>query len=74
MPWPLIIELVAKYGLPFAEKMWSKWSSNSIPTQADFDELRALASQTAQDRIRLALVRAGIPLDSPQALSLLAAA
>jgi hypothetical protein len=74
MTWALLIQLIANYGLPFAEAVYKKWATGSVPTQADFDELRALGLQTAQDRMKLALVKAGVPLDSPQALAMLAMA
>lgn len=73
MGWEALIPIIAEYGIPLAEKLFQKWTSGAAPTQADFDELRGLASQTAQDRMKLALTRANIPLDSPQAIALLAA-
>lgn len=72
MSWSQLIAIIAQYGLPLAESLFKKWSTGSVPTQADFDELRALASQTASDRLKAALVRAGIPLDDPKAIALLA--
>jgi hypothetical protein len=72
MTWIALLPIIAQYGIPVAESIYKKWSSGSSPTQADFDELRALASQTAKDRAKLALVTAGIPLDSQQAITLLA--
>jgi hypothetical protein len=74
MNWALLVQLIAQYGLPFAESVYKKWASGAMPTQADFDELRALGSQTASDRMKLALAKAGIPLDSPQAVAMLAMA
>jgi hypothetical protein len=74
MNWAVLIPIIAQYGIPLAESLFQKWSSGSLPTQADFDALRALASQTAADRMKAALVRAGIPLDSPQAAALIAQA
>lgn len=74
MTWATLIPLILQYGLPYAEKLWSLITANNAPTQADFDALRALASQTAQDRMKANLTAAGIPLDSPQALALIAAA
>lgn len=72
MNWATLIAIIGQYGLPLAESLFKKWSTGSVPTQADFDELRALASQTASDRLKAALVRAGIPLDDPKAIALLA--
>jgi hypothetical protein len=72
MNWAILIPIIAQYGLPLAESLFQKWSAGAVPTQADFDQLRALAAQTASDRMKLALARAGIPLDDPKALALLA--
>lgn len=43
MTWAMIAQMTIQYGLPFAEKMWEKWSANTTPTKADWDELKALA-------------------------------
>lgn len=72
MHWTAIIAIVAEYGLPVAEALFKKWTDGNPPTQADFDELRTLASRTAEDRMKAALVKQGIPLDSEQAIALLA--
>jgi hypothetical protein len=74
MTWAILAPLIAQYGLAFAELLFQKWASGTAPTQSDFDQLRALGNQTAQDRMKLALTKAGIPLDSPQAIALLAMA
>lgn len=71
MTWASLIPLIVQYGLPYAEKLWSLWTSNTAPNQADFDALRSLASQTAQDRMKANLQAAGIALDSPQAIALI---
>lgn len=72
MTWASLIPIIVQYGLPYAEKLWTLWSSSSVPTQADFDTLRQLASQTATDRMKANLVAAGISLESDQAKALLA--
>jgi hypothetical protein len=74
MSWAILAPLIAQYGLPFAELIYQRWASGTAPTQADFDQLRALGLQTAQDRMKLKLTQAGIPLDSPQATALMALA
>lgn len=74
MSWATLIPIIAQYGLPYAEKLWQLWSSPSVPTQADFDALRALVTQSAKDRMKANLVAAGIALDSPQAQQLIALA
>lgn len=45
--WAVLIPIIAQYGLPFAESLFQKWSTNAAPTQADFDALKSLASVTA---------------------------
>jgi len=70
--WAMLIPLIIQYGLPFAEKIWVLWSSKTDPTQADWDSLKALAAQTPVTQMQAALMRAGIPLDDPRAVALLA--
>ena len=70
MNWAMWIQLITQVGLPLAEKLWQKWSANNEPTQADWDELRALSVQTPESQLRDSLVRAGIPLDSDKAKKL----
>lgn len=72
MGWEALIPIIAQYGIPLAENLFQKWSSGAVPTQADFDELRALASQTALDRMKAALARQGIAQDSDQGKKMLA--
>lgn len=71
MNWEMLIPIVAKYGLPLAEKLFQKWTTKTEPTQADFDELRQLASESAKEIVTSRLVAAGIPLDDPRAIELL---
>lgn len=70
--WAIIANLIVTQGIPVAEAIFQKWSAGAEPTQKDFDDIRALASQTAADRLKAGLVAAGIPLDSDQARALLA--
>jgi hypothetical protein len=72
MGWTAIIAIIAQYGLPLAESLWQKWSTGTVPTQADWDQLRALANTSAADIMRQRLAAAGIALDSPEAIALLA--
>ena len=74
MNWAVLIPIIAQEGIPLAEALFTKWSTGNPPTAADFDELRAIAKQTALDRVKLRLAASGIPLDSPQAVALLALA
>lgn len=71
MNWSVLIPIIAQYGLPLAESLYQKFTSGTAPTQADFDQLRSLAQQTAQDRMKAKLAAAGIPLDDPKAVALL---
>lgn len=72
MPWPLVIQLIAQYGLPLAEQLWKQWSSNTPPTQEDWNTLKALAAQNAKSQMMAALVRNGVDPNSAQGQALLA--
>ena len=69
--WAQLIPIIGTYGLQFAELLFQKWNSSAPPTQADFDQLRALGKQNAVDRMKANLTAAGIPLDDPKAVALL---
>jgi hypothetical protein len=71
MTWALAISLIEKYGIPLVIWLASK-KPDDIPTPAEWDELAKLAQYTAGDSLQSALAAAGIPLDSPQAVALLA--
>lgn len=66
MNWVIIANLIVNEGIPLAEAIFQKWQTGKEPAQADFDEIRGLAKQTAADRAKLKLVAAGIALDSEQ--------
>ena len=66
MGWDVLIPIIAQCGLPLAEKLWAKWSSGAVPTQADWDDLRAAAGQTAKDRMVKMLLDQGIDPASEQ--------
>lgn len=51
MNWAEAIQLIIAVGLPAAEKIWQKVASGKDPTQADWDELRALTNQKASDQM-----------------------
>ncbi len=72
--WAALIPIIAQYGLPLAEALWLKWASGNQPTQADWDELKALASQTAKDRMLKVLADHGIDPASDQGNAFLALA
>ena len=74
MGWEILIPIIAQYGLPLAEKLWSKWASKAEVTQADWDELKAAAYQTARDRMLKVLADNGIDPASEQGKAFLALA
>lgn len=74
MDWLTIAQLIIQVGLPQAEKIWSMVQAGGNASQAQWDELQAMTKQTAVDRMKAVLTQAGIPLDSPQAVALLALA
>lgn len=74
MNWAILIPIIAQYGLPLAEQLWQLFASGKSPSAEDWANLRVLASQSAQDRMRAALVRANVPLESAAAQALLAQA
>ena len=71
MKWDTIALLVAQYGLPLAQSIWQKWIKGAEPTAEDWEELRKLSNQTARTQVEDGLARAGIALDSPEAVALL---
>lgn len=75
MTWPMFAELLIQFGVrgfDLAEKLIAKWSSNDPVTLADVEEARKLGERTPRQAMIEALNRAGIPLDSPQAVAMLA--
>lgn len=72
MNWAVWIPIIATQGINVAEKLWQLAQTGGSPTQADWDSLKALGGLTARDQLIASLNRAGIALDSPQAVALLA--
>lgn len=70
--WADIVKLIISEGIPAAYKLWQLVTAGKDPTEEDWQALLALEAQTAADQMKAAIVRAGIPLDSPQAVALLA--
>lgn len=66
----VIAQLVLQYGVPAAEAIWKMTQATTI-SQADWDNLKAMTSQTAKDRAMVALKAAGIDPASPAGLSFL---
>lgn len=71
MGWDVIAGLILQYGIPLAEKLWTKWASGNPPTEADWAELKAAAAETSKSRMLAALARAGIDPNSEQGKALL---
>ncbi len=70
--WTVFAPLIVELGLDAAEAIFQKWQAGGVPTQADFDDIRAKAQQTAVDRTKARLAANGIALDSPEAARILA--
>lgn len=68
----VIATLIARYGLPLAYRMWQDWTNGVPVTQAMWDDLLKLGEQSAKTQLIDALNRAGIPLDDPRAVALIA--
>ena len=68
----MLVPLILQYGLPFAEKMITLWTSKADVTADDWNQLKALAQNTALSQMKAALARAGIPETDPHAQALLA--
>lgn len=68
----LIAQLIAQYGIPFAQEIDRLVKANLPLTQADWDKLNALAAQTARTKMLSALQSAGIDPASAQGQALLA--
>lgn len=69
--WSQIVPIIAAQSIEFAYAVWQKWSSGNPPTDADFQELIAMAKQTATDRTKERLALAGIAPDSDEGKILL---
>jgi predicted GTPase len=67
-----IAQLLVLYAIPLVDKLMSKWQSGGVVTAEEWAEIRAVAKQSAADRMKAQLVLAGIPLDSDRAKELLA--
>jgi len=75
MTFAMLTQLLIQFGpgaFDLAKKLIEKWNSADPVTIADIDELKRLGQRSARDAVVESLVRAGIPLDSPQAVAMLA--
>ena len=75
MPAALIIQLLATFGPPavtLIDGLIVKWQTKSDVTPDEWSLLSSGLKLSAADHMKSQLTAAGIPLDSPQALSLIA--
>ena len=71
MTWDLILRSLVLYGIPLTADLIQKWSSNEPVTLEAFNQARALANQTARERMLKRLVENGINPESEQGKMLL---
>jgi hypothetical protein len=64
--WEFFIQIIANYGLPLAERLWTKYASGNPPSAADWAELNELTYQKARDRMTKMLLDQGIDPASEQ--------
>lgn len=74
MSWDVIALLIIEVGFPAAMSIADKWMNSNPVTAAELKEVRDLANQSAADRMKLALVKAGIDPESDKGKALLALA
>ena len=74
MDWLTVAQLIVSVGLPAVEKIIANWENKLPVTVAEIQKIRDMADQQAKDRMRLAVISAGIDPTSPQGIALLAAA
>lgn len=72
LSWATLASIIAQYGLPLAESLFQKWSAGTPPTQQDFNDLIALASQNATAQAITVLKAQGIDPASAQGQAILA--
>lgn len=72
MTWAALLPLIIQYGVPVAEQLWKLFQSNTTPTQADWDALNALTTQTARTQMLAAMARNNIDPNSDMGKALLA--
>lgn len=60
LTWDIVALLLVKYGIPTADAVVRKWLSGEPVTEAQWQEVRAVASQSARDVMLKKLTEAGI--------------
>lgn len=71
----MVIQLFVQFGpqaFEMVKTLIAKWGSTDPVTIADIDMLRKLGTRSPKDAVIESLLRANIPLDSPEATALLA--
>lgn len=71
MDWATIAQLIISIGLPAVEKLIANIENKTPVTLAEIQALSALASRTAQDRMKAMIVAAGFTLDDPKVAAFL---
>lgn len=71
MTWELLLPIIARYGIEAAELIWQRWTSGSVPTQADWDVLKKLGQKSPEDMIMAAATALGVPPDDDRIKALL---
>jgi hypothetical protein len=75
MPAALIVQLLVAFGpsaVSLIDSLIAKWSANADVTPAEWTTLSASLKLTATDHMKAQLTAAGIALDDPHAVALLA--
>ena len=58
----LWLSLLLKYGFDAAYQIWQTWRDKTDPTEADWQQLKALIRKTEADYVKEAAERAGVPV------------
>lgn len=66
MPLAALLPIIIQYGLPLAQMIWVKIQSGKEVTQADWDELNAVAMQTPQSHLASVAAHLGLPMNDPR--------
>ncbi len=66
LTWDTVALLLIQYGIPTADAIVRKWLNGEPVTEAQWNEIRAIAGQTAKDVTKRKLVEAGIDPESEQ--------
>jgi hypothetical protein len=56
--WTILAPIIARYGIEFAYKLWANIQAQGEPTEAQWEELRAVAAKTYDDYIAAAQAKA----------------